>query len=251
MKSKDFTTLIIRLALGLIYMSAGFSKLSPDYLGNIIGPVDLGMVLESKSIHYFMIFAAIYQIIAGATILSQRYSVFGLVLLFPLAVGILGFTIVAGFGLTPFINMFLLLLLLYVLLQDKKSVEQVLKFNFNGIKQSTAFELFPNKMIPNVALGIVLLTTSLSFLDNPILNVLCSVALLLFTINLFQVKRYLVIDKVIILLFFVIGIIIINGILLNQIIPKFFYSVFPLILIGFLLYLSRLIYWRFSKNKKT
>ncbi len=249
MNSKEFTTLIIRLALGLIYMTAGFSKLSPDNLGNIIGPVDLGALLESKTIHTLMIFAAIYQIIAGAIILSQRYSVFGLVLLFPLVVGILIFTTFAGFGATSIINLFILLLLLYATFQERKSIIQILKLNFNGIKRSTAFELFPNKVIPKVALGIVLLTTSLSFLHNPVLNVLCSIALILFTINLFQVKNYLVIDKVIIVLFLFIGLIIINGILLNQMIPKAFYSVFALIPIGFTLYFIRLIYWRFSKKK--
>lgn len=249
MKSKELTTLIIRLSLGLIYLTAGFSKLSPDYLGNIIGPVDLGKAYESTTIDILMAIAAIYQIISGALILSQRYSVVGLILVFPLALGILIFTIVAGFAATPIINLFILLLLIYALFQEKKSVKQIIKLNFKSITSSNAFQQFPNKLLPNIGLGLTILIIGLTFLDNPILNVLLTVALLLFTINLFQVKNYLLIDKMILVLFFSIGLIIINGILLNQIIPNAFYSVFVLIPFGFLLYLIRLIYWRFSKNK--
>lgn len=251
MTSKEITALLIRLALGLIYLTAGFSKLVPDYLGNIIGPVDLSKVYDSPFIESLMGVAAVYQIIAGALILSQRYSILGLILLFPLAVGILIFTIVAGFGGTPFINGFILLLLIYALVQDKRAVVEILKLNFKAIRTSSAFQLFPNQLLPHLALGLTLLTACLSFLNSPVLNVLLSAALLLFTINLFQVKKYLVLDKVLIVLFFAIGFIIINGIIFNQIVPKAFYLVFALIPLGLLLYVIRLIYAKFAKNKKS
>lgn len=250
MTSKEITTLLIRLALGLIYFTAGFSKLSPDYLGNIIGPVDLSKVYDSPAIESLMIFAAIYQIISGALILSQRYSVLGLLLLFPLAVGILIFTIIAGFGGTPFINGLILLLLIYALVQEKSAVLQILKFNFKTVPTPTAFQMFPNRLLPHLALGLTILTACLSFLDNPVLNVLLSVVLLLFTLNLFQVKKYLPLDKILIILFFMIGFVIINGIVFNKIVPKAFYLVFVLIPFGLLLYIIRLIYAKFAKNKK-
>lgn len=250
MKSKELTTIIIRLTIGLIYLTAGFSKLSPEYLGNIIGPVDLGRIYTSSLIDVLMTIAAIYQIVAGALILSQKYSVVGLILIFPLALGILIFTIFAGFAATPIINLFILLLIIFALFQDKKSVGQILKLNFTAIKSSKSSLQFPNKLLPNVALGLTILTSCLTFLDNPILNILLTFVLLIFTANLFQVKNHLLLDKILFVLFFGIGFIIINGILLNQIIPKAFYSVFALIPLGFLIYLIRLIYWRFSKNKK-
>ena len=236
--------------IGFIYLTAGFSKLSPEYLGNIIGPVDLGSIYKSSLIDILMIIAAIYQIIAGALILSQRYSVIGLILVLPLALGILIFTIFAGFAATPIINLFILLLIIFALLEDKKSVNQILKLNFKSINLSKSFQEFPNKIIPNVALGITFLICCLVFMDNVILNILLTIVLLLFTINLFQVKKYLLIDKTLLVLFFIIGFIIINGILLNQIIPKAFYSVFALIPLGLLIYLIRLIYWRISKDKQ-
>lgn len=250
MTSKEITALLIRLALGLIYLTAGFSKLSPDYLGNIIGPVDLSKVYDSPFIESLMGVAAVYQIIAGALILSERYSVVGILLLFPLAVGILIFTIVAGFAGTPIINGLILLLLIYALMQDKKSVLEILKLNFKALPTSIAFQRFPNQFLPNLALGLTLLTACLIFLKSPVLNVLLSAVLLLFTINLFQVKKYLLLDKMLIILFFMIGFIIINGIVFNKIVPKAFYLVFALIPLGFLLYVMRLIYAKFTKNKK-
>jgi hypothetical protein len=248
MKLTILTTLLIKLSLGLIYLTAGFSKLSPDYLGNIIGPVDLGKIYESSTIDVLLTLVAVYQILGGALILSQRYSVIGLVLVFPLALGTLIFTIIAGFAATPIINLCILLLLIYALLQEKKTVKQILKLNFKSITSSITFQNFPNKFLSNIALGLTILTTCLTFLNNPILNILLTFSLLIFTINLFQVKNYLLIDKIILILFFIIGLIIINGILLNQIIPKVFYSVFALIPLGILLYLIRLFYWIFSKK---
>lgn len=97
MSSKDFTVLLIRLALGLIYLTAGFSKLAPHLIGNVIGPVDPKMLFDSEFFRVFMLFVAVYQIIAGALLLSQRYSVYGLILLFPIALGIMIFTFVIPF----------------------------------------------------------------------------------------------------------------------------------------------------------
>ena len=244
--SKQLTLLLIRLSLGIIYLTSGLSKLAPDFLGNIIGPVNLAKAYDdSNVIHFFMNVTAFIQIIVGALTLSQRYSVLGLVLLLPLSLGILIFTIFAGFGLTPIINGILLSLLIYALFQEQEAVKNLMKFKIESLKNSRTFRRFPDKRIPNLALVSVSLTAVLSFLNGPVLNVIATISLVLFFINLFQRKDYIILDYIILTMFFIISFIIINGMILNRFIPKAFYAVFLLIPVGFVLYILRLIYSRF------
>ncbi|MEC5156784.1 hypothetical protein [Chryseobacterium sp. MP_3.2] len=243
MDSKRFTTVLIHLSLGLLYLTSGFSKLAPENLGNIIGPVKLNFISDSRASWYFMVFIAVYQIIAGALTLSQRYSLVGLILLLPLSVGILIFTLVVEFGGTPFINLFILLLLLYALYQEKNSLTKILRFNFEGLKESNSFQRFPNHLLPKIALGIISLTLSLVFLQHSILNILLSFALLLFTANLFQFIKYLLLDKILIFLFLFISLFIVNGHLKNQVFPESFAYIFIFILIGIILYFIRVVYY--------
>lgn len=253
MNSKEITHLLIRLMLGITYLTAGLSKLSPDNIGNIIGPVKMEQIFDTPPLALFFQFVAIYQTITGALILSQRYSVIGLILLFPLSTGILLFTIIAGFGLTPIINLILLLLLVVLMSSEKKTIISIMKFNFKSISQSISFQHYHEKRNPIIAFSMIALFFVFIFLHNIILNFIITTALIFFTLNLFQRKDYLLLDKILLGLFFVISFIIINGILLNKLIPKIFYSVFLLIPLGLLLYITRILYWKFSvsgKNKK-
>ena len=40
MNNRQFTSLLFRLLLGFVYLSAGLSKLGTHLFGNVIGPVD-------------------------------------------------------------------------------------------------------------------------------------------------------------------------------------------------------------------
>ena len=251
MNSKNITLTMIYLATGIIYLTAGLAKLSPGNIGNLIGPVDFRKISDSTAFTIFMNGIAILQVVVGALLLSQRYSVLGLIVVIPMALGILIFTIVAGFGLTPIINLFLLLLLIYAYIQEKGAIKSILNKDWKaGIYKSVSFQQFPNTVIPNVALCLIALTVIFSFLDNIVLNITTTLAVLLFTINLFQRKDFLPLDKILIVLFFIISCIIVNGMMLNKMISKGFYIVFLLIPISLLLYLIRLIYWKYLKSKK-
>ncbi|TDN87632.1 hypothetical protein DET49_11180 [Salegentibacter sp. 24] len=251
MTSKQATLLLIRLSLGIIYLTSGLSKLAPEHLGNIIGPVGLEKAFSVYGIAIFIDITALIQILVGALCLSQRYAILGLVILFPLSVGIFIFTLVAGFGLTPIINALLLALLLYALVAEKEAVQKLVKFKIQGLRSSNPYLSYSNKKIPDLALILVCLTSVLSFLEGLILNLLATISFILFFINLFQRKDYLFLDYLILATFFLVSFIIVNAMVLNRFIPKAFYVVFFLIPIGFILYMARIIYWKLvSRNHK-
>lgn len=250
MTYKELTFLLIKLSLGIIYLTSGLSKLAPEHLGNIIGPVSLKNAYNVPGIDIFMQVTAVIQTILGALILTQRYSVIGLILLLPLSIGILIFTIFSGFGLTPFINIVLLLLLSYTILKEKKSVLKILKLKMDAFKDSSSFKSFPKKKLANAALLTTIITIIISIWNKSLLlNLTVSSIVILIFLNLFQKKNYLIIDYFILLLFLIISLVIINAIFLNQYIDKAFYSVFLLIPIAFIIYFSRIIYSRFLKSR--
>ena len=249
MTSKELTFLLIKLSLGIIYFTSGLSKLAPEHLGNIIGPVSIENSFAIPGIDIFMQIVAVIQTILGALILTQRYSVIGLALLLPLSTGILIFTIFSGFGLTPLINVLLLILLIYAIFIEKNSVRKFIQLKMQAFKDSNSFEDFPKKKIPDTALLITSITVIISFWNKSLLlNLTASTFLVLIFLNLFQKKDYLTIDYLILLLFFVISFVITNALLLNQLVDKAFYSVFLLIPMGFLIYFLRLIYSRFFNS---
>lgn len=248
MINQEYTTFLIRLALGFIYLSAGWAKFAPHDLGNLIGPVDASQVTESVILLSTFKFIAFFQVIIGALILSQRYSLIGLLALFPLSLGIFIFTIVAGFGGTPFINLIFLMMNCPALNMEKENIKVLFKRNYSALKNSVVAVSFPDKHLPYISFGLLVILMLCSFIQQGIiLNIIAVACLITLTINLLQYKRYHLIDKLTLILFFVICFITTNGIALNRYIDSFFFYVFYLILIGFVLYLIRLAI--FSKRK--
>ena len=246
MTNKAFTALMIRLSLGFIYMSAGLGKLAPTQVGWLIGPPDIARFVDWEWLIMMYPVIAVIQVLAGALVLTQRYSLLGLLALLPLSVGILVFTIVAKFQGTPILNAFLLGLLLFALWVEKDAIRKLWQRDFSAFSQSATAVLYPAKRLPQIALALILTATGLSFfLDKIILNVLISTALLLLTINLFQVREYFRIDQLNIVLFFIVCFFIVNKIHVRDI-----QFIFAPILGGFLLYFLRLII-RAVQNRKT
>ncbi len=242
MTNTSFTALMIRLSLGLVYMTAGFNKLAGDYIGHLIGPPEIEGFVDWEWLIMLYPVVAVIQVIVGALVLTQRYSLLGLLGLLPLSIGILTFTIVAQFKGTPILNAFLLSLLLFALWAEKDAIQKLWKRDFSAFSQSAIATLYPATRLPQIALVLILATAVMSlFYDSLLLNVLMTAAMLLLTVNLFQVRDYLWIDKLIIGLFSVIWFIVINGLHLYKIAPISVQSVFLLIPLGFLLYFSRLI----------
>jgi len=134
---------MIRLSLGLIYLSAGLGKLAPTQIGWLIGPPDIADFVDWQWLIMAYPLIATYQIIAGALTLTQRYSLLGLLTLLPLSIGILTFTLMAGFRGTPFLNAFLLGLNLFALWVEKDAIRKLWQRDFSAFGQSATATLFP------------------------------------------------------------------------------------------------------------
>jgi hypothetical protein len=223
MSNHEFTSFLIRLALGFIYLSAGWAKFAPNDLGNLIGPVDISHVTESIVILTTFKLIGFFQMGIGALILSQRYSLIGLLALFPLSLGIFIFTLVAGFGGTLLFNFVFLLMNCYALMIEKENVEKLINTrSFKNFK-SVVSEDFPNAALPHMSFVLLYVLLLISFWgSNIILNMLGSGIILAFFANLLQYKKLFVLDKTILILFLLICLITTNGIILNRLIDKFF-----------------------------
>ncbi|PJJ76047.1 hypothetical protein BXY57_1646 [Thermoflavifilum aggregans] len=253
MNSWEFTKILFSLCLGLIYWSAGLSKLAPYHIGNFIGPVDLDKVFNSPVIHIGMILIAAYQVISGTLLLSQKYNFLGVMLSFPMSLGIFLFTAFTGFELTPLINLFLLAMLTYVLLQEKESVSYVIRMRFkDALKNSSHYNIPVNTRMEVIAITISFLIVPLSFfIQGILLPLLASLSLLLFTIQMFQTRKlFLLIDKTLLILVIIDGIMIVNGVYLISLFRPFFIIAFSLIPICFLLYLIRIGYYAYLRSSR-
>jgi len=249
MDSKKFTLLMIYLSIGTIYLTAGLSKLAPENIGNLIGPVDAHQIFNSTTGIIFMDIVAVLQIIIGALLLSLRFSFLGLIAAIPLSLGILVFTIVTGFEFTPIINLILLMLLIYAGIQEKVPVSKILKNHYKSFKSAVSYQEFPKARYSKIALSLVALSAIFFFLHNFVLNILVSLAFIFFTINIFQRKDFLTLDKILIVFFLIISTAVVNALLFKNIGGKILLFIFLLIPLGVLIYIIRLIYWKFSSKK--
>ncbi|MCH7411807.1 hypothetical protein MM239_20640 [Belliella sp. DSM 111904] len=240
MNNRQLTALMIRLALGFIYLSAGLSRLAPEYLGNIIGPVYLPEILKSDFIIFIWYSSAIYEVIVGSLILSQKYSPHGLLLVIPLSIALLILTIFLGFGATPIFNCFFTIFLIFALIQEKIPYKKILQGDSTALNRSKTPQLYPAKQLSLLSLTLIILTIGLIFWQGYHLNILASLAILGITINLFQFRNYYKTDYFFIFLFFAIAMIALNGNIIKHTLNNFIYWQFGLIGFAMLLFLLRI-----------
>jgi uncharacterized membrane protein YphA (DoxX/SURF4 family) len=98
-----------RLFLGLIFFTAGMAKLTQNFPG-LIGPVWLEERLEVYHLGLYARFIAWSQVLIGLLLFTQRFATLGAIMLFPMITNILMVTISLGWRGTPYVNAFLLLL---------------------------------------------------------------------------------------------------------------------------------------------
>ena len=120
----------VRIFLGLIFFTAGMSKLMP--FPGLIGPPWLEQELAPYGLALFARFVAFSQILVGLLLLTKRFATLGAVMLFPLLLSILVVTISLNWTGTPYVNAFLLLLNISLLAADYHR----LKFIFTDDVQS-------------------------------------------------------------------------------------------------------------------
>lgn len=246
LSNRKFVSLFFRLILGFVYLSAGFSKLAPDYIGNVIGPSKLPEELFSIEVLYLFYAMAFLQIVAGTLILSLRYAVAGLLLLLPITLAILIFTLVAGFGATPIINVVLFGMALFEVYKEYDAFSRQTKnvsfiYSLFGKLEYTYPSIFPHSTI--ALIGLSLLTVPIPSIH---LSILLSVALCLLAVMLLRLGHLASIDKTLVILFTVFCLSVINGIWLKELDPRFFYKALILIPIGSIIGLVRVAWYRFK-----
>lgn len=106
-----------RVFLGIIFVSAGASKLIPGYPG-IIGPVWLVDRLEPFGLGFFGQFVAVSELAVGALLLIPGLATLGAIMLVPMLVSIFVVTISLGWQGTPYVLAFLLLVNAGLILYD-------------------------------------------------------------------------------------------------------------------------------------
>ena len=202
MSNFKFTSLLLRLLLGFLYLSAGLSKLGEHSFGNIIGPVDLTKMAEAMNMpHWPFHFVTLFQIITGAMLMSRKYYRAGILLVIPLSVGLVIFTL--GWGATLYINIFFLVLAIILfflewnqlkLILNKQSRKNIIaqgRFIFSDLMMLFAILafacgiLFPNQVLLLMLLAVgILICCFLEWTEIPRLFIIDKTILALYAFNI-------------------------------------------------------------------
>jgi uncharacterized membrane protein YphA (DoxX/SURF4 family) len=150
---KDFLILLTRLFLGYIFLSAGFCKLTHGHFGQLIGPPWLEERLAEFGLAMFARVVAYSQILCGALLLSQRFSLLGAIMLVPMNISILAVTVSLNWQGTPYVNTVFLLLNLFLIVYEWRKLRFLLQEG-NYTLASNALDGLRNSRL-NIA-GIIL-----------------------------------------------------------------------------------------------
>lgn len=201
MKTKDFYALLIRLFLGYIFASAGLCKLTDGQFGQLIGPPFLIKQLAQYDLELFGQFIALSQVLVGMMVMSQRYSVLGLIMLIPVNVSILMVTISQNWKGTPYVDSVLVALNILALLYEWKSLKFLLLPDSTEIKAPAKVnELFPNVWWGTLGIGFGTLGGLLGLWSYPAALVLGSLAFVSMYVNVFTFPSYFLLEKIILAL---------------------------------------------------
>lgn len=201
MKTSDFAILVTRLFLGFVFFSSGLCKLTDGNFGQLIGPPHLISNLAEYGLAGFGKLIAVSQVLIGTLILSQRFSLPGLIALVPMNVSILGVTISQNWQGTPFINAILLLLNLGCLLYELPTLKILFLQKAHSVKTSKSIYLFPDLKLPVLITGLSLIAGIFAEKGGIKLDLLASLFLILISVNLFQFKKYQFSEKVVLVLY--------------------------------------------------
>jgi hypothetical protein len=119
---------IFQVTIGIIYFSAGLSKLISGF-PNIIGPVWLIDELSKYGLGLFGYFIAIMQTVIGGLLLISRFRLIASLMLLPMHVCIFIIPISLGWQGTPYINAVFLCMLLAILFDDRKKLYSLINSN--------------------------------------------------------------------------------------------------------------------------
>jgi hypothetical protein len=236
MKIYDLTAFLIRLSVGFVLFSAGFSKLAPDQIGNLIGPVFMPFESESMILITIWYSVALVEIFGGALLLSQKYSMPGLLLSYLTFAGILLFTIIAGFGLTILVNFFFLMLLSIEVAYNRHYIKLISLSDYSTFLKSRTAEMFPGNTFTMIGSILTIFAIPLSFFNDVLVNIVVSIAVISFVINMFSGRELGFIGKLFITMFFIVSLSVVNGLYLKAFVPNLIYWIFGFIGVGMVCY---------------
>lgn len=177
--------ILIRVFLGLIFFTAGMSKLYFEHqFPGIIGPVWLEQRLAEHDLGMYARFIAGSQIIAGLLLFTQRFSTLGAILTFPIILNIFVVTVSMKWQGTPYVNFFLLSLNAWLLAYDYPKLKFILTDVIGDIKP------VPLKRKSKKADGLwllsvvaILVSVPLSYVNTLAAWIMCGTAVLAIIIN--------------------------------------------------------------------
>lgn len=176
---------LIRVFLGLIFFTAGMSKLYFEHqFPGIIGPVWLEDRLAEHDLGMYARFIAGSQILAGLLLFTQRFSTLGAILNFPIILNIFMVTVSMKWQGTPYINFVLLSLNAWLLAYDYPK----LKFIFTDVTRDIrplALKRRSKKAdtIWAVAVLLIVLSVPLSYVSTVAAWVVCGLAVVAVIVN--------------------------------------------------------------------
>jgi uncharacterized membrane protein YphA (DoxX/SURF4 family) len=192
MTFKDFNALLIRLFLGYLFTSSGLCKLTDGHFGQLIGPPLLIAQLTPHGLRTFGFFIAISQVMTGALVLTQRYSLAGLIMLVPMNLGILMVTISQNWQGTPYVDAVFTLLNLLALLYEWNTLKFLLFPDTAGIQLPPKVNLFfPNSRLPFVIIGLFGIGCITSRYSYSLTTALATLSYMLVYLNVFRSQSFI------------------------------------------------------------
>jgi uncharacterized membrane protein YphA (DoxX/SURF4 family) len=195
MKTRDFYLLLIRLFLGYVFASSGLCKLSDGQFAQLIGPPYLIKQLAEYDLALFGYFIAYSQVLVGFLVMSQRFSLLGLVMLLPINLSILLVTTSQHWQGTPYVNAFLSLLNLLALLGEWKSLRFFLLPASEVQMPPRVNELFPQSKWAFVGLGLGILAALIAPFWPALTTYPAALAWVAMYVNVFQFTGFRGIEK--------------------------------------------------------
>ncbi|WP_266363919.1 hypothetical protein [Tellurirhabdus rosea] len=201
MPQKDFLALLTRLFLGYLFLSAGLCKLTDGHFGQLMGPPGFIKMLEPHGLGGFGVFVAVTQVITGALVLSQRYSLLGLVALVPMNLSMLAVTISQNWQGTPYVDAVFTLMNGLVLLYEWNTLKVfVLPDAERQPLPPRTNQFFPNFPLALGVVGAAAVASAVARFDAT-LTLFPAVACFLLTYaNVLTFRSFTVLDKTIVLL---------------------------------------------------
>ncbi|MEC7756108.1 MAG: hypothetical protein VYB44_18895 [Bacteroidota bacterium] len=170
---------VVRFFLGLTFFSSGMAKLYFEHsFPGFIGPVWLEDELSTYGLGRYARFIGASQVTIGLLLLTQRFATLGAIMCLPMISNIFMVTVSLGWQGTPYVNAFLIILNLWLLIYDYPK----LRFIFAERHMATR-EISTRRSNPKAdliwAIGIltVLASIPLSYIHLEIAWGLCALAL--------------------------------------------------------------------------